>query len=44
LDYDLEALHVFLRHQHSPRRVIVALQDSEAFDSGLLADLITLFQ
>ncbi|KAL2018872.1 hypothetical protein VTK56DRAFT_297 [Thermocarpiscus australiensis] len=42
LDYDLEALHVFLAQQQS-RRVVVAFQDSEAFDSGLLTDLIALF-
>ncbi|KAK3693833.1 origin recognition complex subunit 3 N-terminus-domain-containing protein [Podospora appendiculata] len=42
LNYDLEALHVFLTAQDS-RRVIVAFEDSEAFDSGLLADLIALF-
>lgn len=45
LDYDLEALHAFLRQQQQQsRRVIVAFQDSEAFDSGLLTELITLFQ
>ena len=43
LDYDLEALHVFLNQQQS-RRVVVAFQDSEAFESGLLTDLIALFQ
>jgi origin recognition complex subunit 3 len=43
LDYDLEALHVFLSQQQS-RRVVVAFQDSEAFESGLLTDLIALFQ
>lgn len=42
LDYDLEALHVFLRARGS-RRVFVAFEDSEALDSGLLSDLITLF-
>ncbi|KAL2269805.1 hypothetical protein VTJ83DRAFT_1989 [Remersonia thermophila] len=41
LDYDLEALHVFLR-QHQTRRVVVAFQDGEAFDSVLLTDLISL--
>lgn len=50
LDYDLEALHVFLNQQHQHQhqqqscRVVVAFQDSEAFDSGLLTDLLTLFQ
>ncbi|KAK4128401.1 hypothetical protein N657DRAFT_562801 [Parathielavia appendiculata] len=44
LDYDLEALHVFLQQQQqqSPR-VVVAFQDSEAFEGGLLTDLIALF-
>ncbi|KAL8295370.1 hypothetical protein RB597_008653 [Gaeumannomyces tritici] len=42
LDYDLEALHVFLRAKGS-RRVFVAFEDSEALDSSLLSDLITLF-
>jgi hypothetical protein len=45
LDYDLDALYVFLsRQQQQSRRVVIAFQDSEAFDSSLLADLITLFQ
>ena len=45
LDYDLESLHVFLnQQQQQSRRVVVAFQDSEAFESGLLTDLITLFQ
>ncbi|KAH6626054.1 origin recognition complex subunit 3 N-terminus-domain-containing protein [Chaetomium sp. MPI-SDFR-AT-0129] len=51
LDYDLEALHVFLKNQKQhqqhqqqhQRRVVVAFQDSEAFESGLLTDLIALF-
>ncbi|KAL8387658.1 hypothetical protein RB595_009758 [Gaeumannomyces hyphopodioides] len=42
LDYDLEALHVFLRAKGS-RRVFVAFEDSEALDSSLLSDLIALF-
>ncbi|KAK1757662.1 origin recognition complex subunit 3 N-terminus-domain-containing protein [Echria macrotheca] len=42
LNYDLEALHVSLR-KHNSRRVIVAFQDSEAFDNGLMMDLIQLF-
>ncbi|KAI1501765.1 origin recognition complex subunit 3 N-terminus-domain-containing protein [Biscogniauxia marginata] len=42
LNYDLEALHAHLKSM--PRRhVIVAFQDSEAFESGLLSDLISLF-
>lgn len=48
LDYDLEALHVFLKQgqqqQQRGRRVVVAFQDSEAFDSALLTELVTLFQ
>ncbi|KAK3372518.1 origin recognition complex subunit 3 N-terminus-domain-containing protein [Podospora didyma] len=42
LDYDLESLHVSLKLQAS-RRVIVAFQDSEAFDIGLFTDLVALF-
>jgi origin recognition complex subunit 3 len=41
LDYDLEALHSFLK-PHGSTRVVVAFQDTEAFDSGLLSDLILL--
>ncbi|KAI1759749.1 origin recognition complex subunit 3 N-terminus-domain-containing protein [Hypoxylon sp. FL1150] len=42
LNYDLEALHAHLRS--NPRRhIIIAFQDSEAFESGLLSDLISLF-
>ncbi|KAL7629340.1 Origin recognition complex subunit 3 [Parahypoxylon ruwenzoriense] len=42
LSYDLEALHAHLKS--NPRRhVVIAFQDSEAFDSGLLSDLISLF-
>ncbi|KAI1382237.1 origin recognition complex subunit 3 N-terminus-domain-containing protein [Hypoxylon crocopeplum] len=42
LNYDLEALYAHL--QSSPRRhVVIAFQDSEAFESGLLSDLISLF-
>ncbi|RYP93505.1 hypothetical protein DL770_000389 [Monosporascus sp. CRB-9-2] len=41
LNYDLEALHAHLKS--NPRRhVVIAFQDSEAFDSGLLSDLISL--
>ncbi|KAI0176285.1 origin recognition complex subunit 3 N-terminus-domain-containing protein [Hypoxylon sp. FL1284] len=42
LNYDLEALYAHLKS--NPRRhIIIAFQDSEAFDSGLLSDLISLF-
>ncbi|KAK7745306.1 Origin recognition complex subunit 3 [Cytospora paraplurivora] len=42
LDYDLEALYAHLR-THESKQVIVAFQDSEAFDTGLISDLVTLF-
>jgi origin recognition complex subunit 3 len=41
LDYDLEALHAFMK-LHGSRRVFVAFQDTEAFDTALLSDLISL--
>ncbi|KAI0889963.1 origin recognition complex subunit 3 N-terminus-domain-containing protein [Annulohypoxylon maeteangense] len=42
LNYDLEALYVHLKS--NPRRyIVIAFQDSEAFESGLLSDLISLF-
>ncbi|AEO65334.1 uncharacterized protein THITE_2112219 [Thermothielavioides terrestris NRRL 8126] len=43
LDYDLEGLLAFLAQHQLPLRVIVSFQDSEAFESGLLSDLIALF-
>lgn len=43
LHYDLEILHGFVK-SHGTKKVIVAFQDSEAFDSNLLADLIILFR
>ncbi|CCC04973.1 hypothetical protein SMACR_04340 [Sordaria macrospora] len=44
LDYDLEGLHAFLSSQQDPlKRVIVAFEDSEAFESSLLTDLLALF-
>ncbi|KAK2600253.1 Origin recognition complex subunit 3 [Conoideocrella luteorostrata] len=43
LDYDLEALEVYIRPLKC-EHVFVAFQDSEGFDSSLLSDLITLFQ
>ncbi|KAF5675026.1 origin recognition complex subunit 3 [Fusarium heterosporum] len=42
LDYDLEALHAFIKPQNC-EHVFVAFQDSEGFDSSLLSDLIILF-
>lgn len=42
LNYDLQLLHDHLKS--SPKsRIVVALQDSEGFDSGLLAELLSLF-
>lgn len=43
LNYDLEALHSHLIRHPLPH-VIVAFQDSEAFETGLLTDLILLFR
>ena len=43
LNYDLEILHGLVK-THGTKKVIVAFQDSEAFDSVLLAELITLFR
>lgn len=43
LDYDLEALHAFIKLQRC-EHVFVAFEDSEGFDSGLLSDLIPLFK
>ncbi|KAK3487372.1 origin recognition complex subunit 3 N-terminus-domain-containing protein [Neurospora crassa] len=44
LDYDLEGLHAFFGvQQDSSRRVVVAFEDSEAFESSLLTDLLGLF-
>ncbi|KAK4201293.1 putative origin recognition complex subunit 3 [Triangularia verruculosa] len=44
LDYDLEALRVALEGKgKGGRRVIVAFQDSEAFDTGLVGELVGLF-
>ncbi|KFA74810.1 hypothetical protein S40288_03511 [Stachybotrys chartarum IBT 40288] len=42
LDYDLEALHVFTK-THEFDHIFIAFQDSEGFDSGMLSDLIMLF-
>jgi len=43
LDYDLEALHVALKAKGKSTRVVVVFQDSEAFDNGLIMDLVQLF-
>ncbi|RYC63187.1 hypothetical protein CHU98_g3037 [Xylaria longipes] len=42
LNYDLEALHAHLKLTRRSNLVVIAFQDSEAFDSGLLSDLISL--
>ncbi|KAI0200079.1 origin recognition complex subunit 3 N-terminus-domain-containing protein [Astrocystis sublimbata] len=42
LNYDLEALHAHLKLSPQRKLVVIAFQDSEAFDSGLLSDLISL--
>ncbi|KAG4433550.1 hypothetical protein IFR05_010975 [Cadophora sp. M221] len=42
LNYDLEILHGHVE-AHESQAVVIAFQDSEAFDTSLLADLITLF-
>lgn len=42
LNYDLQILHDFVLHQGTAK-VVVAFQDSEAFDSSLLAELVAIF-
>ncbi|KAI0817460.1 origin recognition complex subunit 3 N-terminus-domain-containing protein [Xylaria sp. FL0064] len=42
LNYDLEGLYAHLKQTPRSNLVIIAFQDSEAFDSGLLSDLISL--
>ncbi|KPM39498.1 hypothetical protein AK830_g7090 [Neonectria ditissima] len=42
LDYDLEALHAYIKPQNC-EHVFVAFQDSEGFDSSLFSELIVLF-
>ncbi|KAJ5038766.1 uncharacterized protein L3040_006446 [Drepanopeziza brunnea f. sp. 'multigermtubi'] len=42
LNYDLEILHGYVE-LHSSRAVVIAFQDSEAFDFNLVADLIGIF-
>jgi len=44
LNYDLQLLYLHLKKQRTPKRVVVAFQDSEAFDSVLRSELIGLFQ
>ncbi|KAI1756725.1 origin recognition complex subunit 3 N-terminus-domain-containing protein [Xylaria castorea] len=42
LNYDLEALYAHLKLTPRRNMVVIAFQDSEAFDSSLLSDLISL--
>ncbi|KAI6785930.1 Origin recognition complex subunit-like protein [Emericellopsis cladophorae] len=42
LDYDLEALHAYIKTDPC-EHIFVAFEDSEGFESGLLCDLIPLF-
>lgn len=44
LNYDLAAVRESVTTQKGCKRVFVAIQDSEAFDSALLADLIQVFR
>ncbi|KAI1929714.1 Origin recognition complex subunit 3 [Ophidiomyces ophidiicola] len=41
LPYDLELLHEFVR-QNDGQKIVVAFKDSEAFDSDIMSDLISL--
>jgi origin recognition complex subunit 3 len=43
LNYDLQILHDHVK-DHDFSKVVVAFQDSEAFESSLLAELIALFR
>ena len=43
LNYDLQILHDYVVQQRSSN-VVIAFQDSEAFDSSLLAELVALFR
>ncbi|KAK3996825.1 origin recognition complex subunit 3 [Cladorrhinum sp. PSN332] len=47
LDYDLEGLHAFLKREGGEEeekgKVVVMFQDSEAFDTGVLGEMIGLF-
>ncbi|KAF2146603.1 uncharacterized protein K452DRAFT_314852 [Aplosporella prunicola CBS 121167] len=43
LNYDLQLLHEWCKEQE-PTHVVVAIQDSEAFEGSLLAEAIQLFQ
>ncbi|KAI0397883.1 origin recognition complex subunit 3 N-terminus-domain-containing protein [Xylariaceae sp. FL0594] len=44
LNYELDALYTHLKLTSKCHLVVIAFQDSEAFDSGLLSDLISLLR
>lgn len=43
LGYDLDLLNDYVQRKGT-RRLVLALRDSEAFDPGLLTDLLSLFK
>lgn len=43
LGYDLDLLNDFVQRKGT-KRLVLALRDSEAFDPGLLTDLLSLFK
>jgi origin recognition complex subunit 3 len=43
LNYDLEILHGYVK-AHGSQAVVIAFQDSEAFDSSLISELVNLFR
>jgi origin recognition complex subunit 3 len=43
LGYDLDLLHDYVRRKGT-KKMVLALRDSEAFDTGLLTDLLSLFK
>jgi len=43
LNYDLEILHGYVKARGS-QAAVIAFQDSEAFDSSLLSELVNLFR
>ncbi|KAJ5121219.1 uncharacterized protein N7515_009180 [Penicillium bovifimosum] len=43
LGYDLDLLHDYVQRKKT-KKLVLALQDSEAFDPGLLTDLLSLFK
>lgn len=43
LGYDLDLLHDYVQRKGT-KKLVLALRDSEAFDPGLLTDLLSLFK